>query len=53
MSSTHVAIDSMADHAHLADINTELPAFTLIRPDEDVPLHLWYTAVDFDNNSDY
>ena len=48
----HIAIND-ADQAHLADINTELAAFTLIGPDEDVPLHLQYTPADFDNDSDY
>ena len=50
---THVVIDSAVDQAHLADINTELSAFTLIGPDEDVPMHLRYTPADFNNDSDY
>jgi hypothetical protein len=49
----HVAIDSATDQAQLADINTELSTFTLIRPDENIPLHLRYTPADFDNDSDY
>jgi hypothetical protein len=54
---TEVKQRILRHHAHVAidpaDINTELSAFTLIGPDEDVPLHLRYTPADFDNDSDY